>query len=44
VGEVLDAMFPNPINALGGFIAQVAAVKIAAQEKNVAHLLAEVAP
>jgi hypothetical protein len=43
VGEVLDAMFPNPIDTLGGFIAQVTAVKLAAQEKNVAHLLAEVA-
>src|SRR5206468_11518877 len=39
--HVLDAMFPNPIHPLGRLVAQVARVKVAAQEEDKTHIFAE---
>src|SRR3990172_12715354 len=38
--KVVDAMLPDPINTLGGFVAQVVAAKVAAEEQHERHVFA----
>ena len=42
--EVLDPMFPHPINAVGGLVAQVSAVEVSAKENDVANILPDRSP
>ena len=40
MGKVVDSVLPNPVDALGRFVAKISAVKVSTKKQAEAHVLA----